>query len=85
MRILDVSKQPELVRNVKLFLNGKDVSNEAFWAVVPSKPGRLGLGMARLFKLNKEGKKYLRPDMKEAAKTVRVGLVRWEFKEVTAS
>lgn len=84
MRILDAHKLSGKWRaNIKFFLNGKDVSHQAFWTIAPSKPGRLGLGIVRLFKLNRDGLKYFDRKRNAPAQTIQVGLVRWEYKDQT--
>lgn len=77
MKILNAYKLPDDLRNIKLFLNGKDITKNAFWAIVPSTPDRTGLGIVRIYKRNKDGQKYFDRQINAAAQTVRGGLVRW--------
>lgn len=84
MRILDAHKLPDRWRaGIKVFLNGRDISSDAFWSIVPSKPGKLGLGIVRIYKRNNDGQKYFDRKINAAARTIRVGLMRWEYKEET--
>lgn len=83
MITLDVNKMPDGIRpsEVKVFFNGRDVTNQCGWAVVPAEPGKVGRGVVRLYRLTKSRNKFTtlnRKGERVPAQTVKVGRVRWE-------
>ena len=81
---LDIKTMPPSVsRQIRVFLNGKDVTFRAFWAKVPDEPGEEGRGVVRLYRLTRSGRKFAilnRKGERVASQTVKVGIVRWERK-----
>ena len=71
-----------------VFLEGAEVTNDCFYAVVPIEPNLEAPGMVSLYKVNAEGRRYLVPpptskpfDGGLPAQEHFVGMVRWEYRE----
>ena len=79
LRILDASKD---AKSERVFLDGEDVSNRCYLAIAPAEAGVEGPGQVWLYKRNAEGHFYLEGEgeARDAAREVRVGMVRWEPK-----
>ena len=66
------------MRVKKVFVNGKDITNSTFKCRVPSKPGKIGLGWAYIFKRDKAGQIIRNWSQDGAPRGFRFGFIRWE-------
>lgn len=84
MITLDVNKMPPGIRpyEVKVFYNGRDVTNQCSRAIASDEPGKEGRGIVWLYRLSRKGNPYTIPSRQwnkgVAVQTVKVGVVRWE-------
>jgi len=64
------------MRRCRMWLDGVDVTADAYFAYAPVLSGAEAPGKVWLYKRNEDGYRYL--EAGEAASEVRCGMVRWE-------
>ena len=55
MRIIDVHKDTRKTISIELWLNGKNVTQRTWRALIPNKPNRFGIGWADMYDITEGG------------------------------
>jgi len=76
---IDIYKN-SLARYMRAWLGGEEVSARCWGGKFPDRPGIVSVGIVNLYKLDKEGKRYMTKN--GYAQKRCVGLVRWEFAKI---
>ena len=73
--------RPITAKFVKVFMNGRDVTTDCFYARLPRIPFLPVISYGEFFLLNEEGKRHLKDGYGEVATEKRTGIIWWKYRK----